>query len=134
MEELKKKRSLASKKEKKFFGNIFQKKSEYNEFDSLERCEYSDPSKHLVFLDISIGDSAPERLIIEVFSNLVPKTAENFRALCTGERGNSPSGVPLHFKNSLFHLIKKDFLIEGGDIVKGNGKLILLEFPKRPLL
>jgi hypothetical protein len=129
LEELKKKKIFASKKEKKLFGNIFHKCSDNDELEALERSEYSDPSNPLVYLDISLGDLPPERLIIELFANLVPKTAENFRALCTGERGKNQAGVPLHYKNSRFHLIKKDFIIEGGDIVKGDGIVLDITFP-----
>lgn len=43
------------------------------------------------------------RIIIELFNNIVPKTAENFRALCTGEKGMGKSGLPLHLKGSNFH-------------------------------
>lgn len=43
------------------------------------------------------------RIIIELFNNIVPKTAENFRCLCTGEKGIGTLGVPLHFKGSRFH-------------------------------
>jgi cyclophilin family peptidyl-prolyl cis-trans isomerase len=49
----------------------------------------------------------------ELFKSTVPKTAENFRCLCTGEKGvSSKSGKPLHFKNSIFHRLIKDFMIQ----------------------
>ena len=48
----------------------------------------------------------------ELFKNKAPKTAENFRALCTGEKGvSSLSNKPLHFKNTIFHRLIKDFMI-----------------------
>lgn len=51
------------------------------------------------FLDISIGGDLEGRIVVELYDDVVPKTAENFRALCTGEKGIGPhTGVPLHFK------------------------------------
>jgi ATP-dependent RNA helicase DDX18/HAS1 len=73
------------------------------------------------FLSIIIGEGAPSRLEIELYSDIVPKTCENFLALCTGERGRGRFGKPLHFKNSSFHRIIPKFMAQGGDFTAGNG-------------
>lgn len=76
----------------------------------------------LVFLDLSIDGDHVERITIELFADVVPKTAENFRALCTGEKGIGVStGKPLHFKGSKFHRIITGFMAQGGDFQNGNG-------------
>ncbi|XVF21694.1 hypothetical protein REPUB_Repub12eG0112200 [Reevesia pubescens] len=76
----------------------------------------------LVFLDVSIGGDPVERIVIELFADVVPKTAENFRALCTGEKGIGEStGKPLHYKGSFLHRIIKGFMAQGGDFSNGNG-------------
>jgi len=59
-------------------------------------------------------------LIIDLFAE-TPKTSENFRALCTGEKGIGISGKPLHYKGSAFHRIINDFMAQGGDFTKGDG-------------
>lgn len=56
-----------------------------------------------VFLDLSINGAPAGRVVVELFSDVTPRTAENFRALCTGEAGTSPSGARLHYKGSVFH-------------------------------
>uniref|UniRef100_A0A5B7BM10 peptidylprolyl isomerase n=1 Tax=Davidia involucrata TaxID=16924 RepID=A0A5B7BM10_DAVIN len=74
------------------------------------------------FLDVSIGGEIEGRIVVELYKDVVPKTVENFRALCTGEKGIGPNtGVQLHFKGSCFHRIIKGFMIQGGDITAGNG-------------
>ena len=57
-----------------------------------------------VYFDVSINDKV-SRIQFELFKNVVPKTAENFRALCTGEKGVGKSGKPLCYKASSFHRV-----------------------------
>ncbi|KAH9011902.1 cyclophilin-like domain-containing protein [Lactarius pseudohatsudake] len=75
-----------------------------------------------VFMDFSIDGSPVGRVIFELFNDIVPKTSENFRALCTGEKGLSPlSDRPLYYKNSIVHRSIADFMVQGGDFTKRNG-------------
>ena len=74
-----------------------------------------------VFFDISIGATPKGRVTFELFADVVPRTAENFRALCTGEKGAGSAGKPLHFKGSSFHRVIKGFMCQGGDFTRGNG-------------
>lgn len=61
----------------------------------------------VVFFDISIGGSPKGRIEMELRADVVPKTAENFRCLCTGEKGMGSTGKLLHFKGSSFHRVSK---------------------------
>ena len=75
-----------------------------------------------VFLEVSLDGQAIGRLEIELYFDTVPETAENFRCLCTGERGRgSVSGKRLTFLGSVFHCIIPGFVCIGGDITMGDG-------------
>lgn len=60
----------------------------------------------VVFLDITIGGVAAGRIKLELFSSLVPRTAENFRQFCTGE-ARSATGAPIGYKGCAFHRVIK---------------------------
>lgn len=74
-----------------------------------------------VFFDITLGGQPAGRIVFELFADVVPRTAENFRALCTGEKGVGRSGKPLHYKGSKFHRVITNFMCQGGDFTRGNG-------------
>mmetsp|Transcript_8804 Transcript_8804/g.22350 ORF Transcript_8804/g.22350 Transcript_8804/m.22350 type:complete len:177 (+) Transcript_8804:80-610(+) len=79
------------------------------------------PGNPQVFFDMTVGGTGVGRVVMELYADTVPKTAENFRALCTGEKGTGTSGKALHFKGSSFHRVIPNFMCQGGDFTRGNG-------------
>lgn len=78
-----------------------------------------DPGNPICFFDIQIGNVDVGRLSLELFADVCPKTAENFRQFCAGEY--IVDGKPIGYKGSKFHRVVKEFMVQGGDFVKGDG-------------
>ena len=95
----------------------------YAEFERSQMIFPKDaPVSHTVFMDIRIGsERRVQRVVIGLFGDIVPKTAENFRQLCTGESVNAKSGRALTYTGSPFHRVIPGFMVQGGDITNGNG-------------
>jgi peptidylprolyl isomerase len=74
-----------------------------------------------VYLEVCIGDERAGKIVVELYMDVAAKTAENFRALCTGEKGIGKAGKALHYKGSCFHRIIPSFMCQGGDFTAGNG-------------
>lgn len=70
-----------------------------------------------VAMDVTIGGEPAGTIEAELFADVVPKTAENFRVLCRGEQGKT-----LRYAGSPFHRIIPGFMVQGGDITRGNGR------------
>ncbi|MCJ8731213.1 hypothetical protein PDJAM_G00196810, partial [Pangasius djambal] len=85
--------------------------SQVDSAQSSKVMEHSRPSNPVVFFTIAADDEPIGKITMELFANVVPKTAENFRALCIGEKG-------FGYWNSIFHRIIPDFMCQGGDITK----------------
>lgn len=81
-----------------------------------------DEENPIVFFDVTIGGASKGRIEMVLYANIVPKTAENFRCLCTGEKGVGRSGKLMHYKGSAFHRVIPKFMCQGGDFTRGNGR------------
>ncbi|KAJ4887045.1 hypothetical protein Rs2_26793 [Raphanus sativus] len=88
-----------------------------------ENPKLSDPSMKManprVFFDMTVGGKPAGRIVMELFADTTPRTAENFRALCTGEKGIGKFGKPLHYKGTIFHKVFPNYTLCGGNIIGG---------------
>ena len=87
---------------------------------NLDPTTHHNPNNPIVFFDVSLDTYPLGRIAFELFNDLVPQTAENFRKYCTGER-RTKQNQPLGYKNTLFHRVIKDFMIQGGDFTNNDG-------------
>eukprot|EP00617_Octactis_speculum_P002220 CAMPEP_0185773742 /NCGR_PEP_ID=MMETSP1174-20130828/74916_1 /TAXON_ID=35687 /ORGANISM="Dictyocha speculum, Strain CCMP1381" /LENGTH=396 /DNA_ID=CAMNT_0028460557 /DNA_START=93 /DNA_END=1283 /DNA_ORIENTATION=- len=101
-----------------------EKASEMDNWELFLKTE-GDPSfaevTNSIFLDISVDGANSDRVVIGLFGKAAPRTVENFRCLCTGEKGTGEKGEPLHYKGSNFHRIIPGFMLQGGDFTAGDG-------------
>jgi hypothetical protein len=81
-------------------------------YDEITIEDASDEKNPRVFFDMEVGGEKAGRITMELFASTVPKTAENFRALCTGEKGVGQSGCKLHYKACGFHRVIPGFMCQ----------------------
>ncbi|KAI4367713.1 hypothetical protein MLD38_023421 [Melastoma candidum] len=96
--------------------------SSYSPRKGYDPVEESPEITHRVYLDVAIDGQHLGRIVIGLYGQVAPRTVENFRALCTGEKGKIASGKKLYYKGTPFHRIVSGFMIQGGDIIHGDGK------------
>ncbi|KAF4682759.1 cytochrome P450 monooxygenase 9 [Perkinsus olseni] len=119
----KKRAKEALSEEKAAFGAMFGH-SIYSEKADVELPPVHDLSKlPKAWMDIKVGTEEPKRVTFALYSDTVPKTADNFLTLCRGDGGKCKSKpeVDLAYKGSTFHRVIKGFMMQGGDFTNGNG-------------
>ena len=142
LKKLKEASAATKAKEKKAFGGMFGKVSLYNDkadnvvvftgdnpkvfFDISKStvsllCVFHSYLRFLLYEILAIGGDPKGKIVMELYASVAPKTVENFRCLCTGEKGTGKLGKALHYKGSIFHRVISNFMLQGGDITAGDG-------------
>lgn len=75
-----------------------------------------------VYFDISIDGEDAGRIVMGLFGDVVPKTVENFSSLCEGSAGSTFAGIPRTYSGTKFHRVITDFMAQGGDFTRGDGR------------
>ena len=88
-------------------------------YETLRKEAYSDyitnTQNDFVYMDFSYTEKSIGRIVLELFKKTLPRTSENFRLLCTGEKGRSEeTATKLHYKNTIIHRIVEEGWIQGG--------------------
>ena len=85
-------------------------------------AKFYNPYRSYCFFDISIDSEYIGRIIFEIFDDIVPQTAYNFRMLCTGEKPVKDGEHKLHYRGSKFFRIVPGKIVQGGDITRNDGR------------
>lgn len=115
LEECQNKLTACAQWQKSAYGGIFGKAPE----QQVKHRNLADLPR--AWLDVQIGSGPVTRVVIALYSDTAPRTAENFRCLCTGERGIGRCGQPLHYRHTLVHKVIRRAVIEAGDVQKYDG-------------
>jgi len=118
---------VADRAQREQFGGMFQSKAEAGASTQLQNENASLPASTgalpTAWFDVSVDGRALGRVTFELHTRQAPRACENFRCLCTGERGQGPlSKKPLHYRGVRFHRVIRGFMLQGGDIVRGDGR------------
>ena len=100
------------------------KKRDMGRWEYLLKAQYAPPDDTptvRTYMEIAVDGESVGRVEFGLFGNQVPRTVENFRCLCTGEKGMGAGGAPLSFVGSPFHRIIPGFMLQGGDTTSGDG-------------
>ncbi len=99
-------------------------KRDYGKWEHLLKSQYKPPDTTITqtcYMDVSLDGEAAGRIEIGLYGAHVPRTADNFAALCAGSKGEGTQGKPLHYEKSIFHRIIPGFMLQGGDFTNADG-------------